>query len=66
MFTQSAAAETSRSLLEVELAQMRQIVAARTMAPRSYVALVDRPQEIAAGAAGMRETQSLHVIYGTW
>jgi hypothetical protein len=63
---QSAAAETSRSLLEVELTEIRAALASRTLAPRSYVAIVERPEEIAAGAGGMTGTQSLHVIRGTW
>jgi hypothetical protein len=63
---QSAAAETSRSLLEVELAQVRADISSRALAPRSYVAIVGRPEEITAGADGLTETQSLHVIRGTW
>jgi hypothetical protein len=66
LFRQAAAAETSRSLLEVELARVRENVVSRTLAPRSYVAIVDRPEEIAVGGARMTETESLHVIYGTW
>ena len=41
-------------------------VATRGLKPRSYVAIVERPEEIAVGAEGLTETESLHVIEGTW
>jgi hypothetical protein len=62
----SASVETSESLLEAELARIAAEVASRSLKPRSYVAIVERPEEIAVGADGLTETQSLHVIEGRW
>ncbi|MEX0678633.1 MAG: hypothetical protein WD063_16250 [Pirellulales bacterium] len=65
-YFQNATVETSHSLLEQELAQIKIDVASRNLRPRSYLAIVERPAEIAAGTDGLTETQSLHVIRGIW
>ncbi len=57
---------TSESALEVGLVRLKTDIGSGSLAPRSYVAIVDRPEEIATGMDGLTETQSLHVIHGTW
>jgi hypothetical protein len=63
---QDSEVESPESLLESGLADARADVHSRSLAPRSYVAIVDRPSEIAVGIEDPTETQSLHVIRGTW
>jgi hypothetical protein len=58
--------DSSSSLLEVELANVRTMLASETFQPRSYVAVVERPAEIVVGTDGLTESQSLHVIQGSW
>lgn len=52
--------------LEARLAELRVTIAAGTLEPRSYVAIVDRPSEVSAGMQDLAESQSTHVIHGTW
>ncbi|REK08936.1 MAG: hypothetical protein DWQ37_18900 [Planctomycetota bacterium] len=65
-YGQEAAILPDDSLLEHGLAETRAAVRSRSLGPRTYVAIVDRPQEIVTGVDGLVETQSLHVILGTW
>jgi hypothetical protein len=58
--------DSSTSLLEVELAGVRAMLSSATFEPRTYVAIVERPVEIVVGMDGLTESQSLHVILGTW
>ncbi len=36
------------------------------LTPRSYIAIVDRPEEVALGLDGATESQGFHVIRGSW
>ncbi len=52
--------------LEARLDELRSIIAAGELRPRSYVAIVDRPTEVSVGMDDVTESQSTHVIHGTW
>jgi hypothetical protein len=57
---------TVKTGLEAQLAELRATISAGDLAPRTYVAIVDRPDEVSAGMDGFSESQSTHVILGTW
>jgi hypothetical protein len=57
---------TSMSLLETGLLGVRRAVKSEGLEPRTYVALVDRPRELAIGIDEPTETQSSYVILGRW
>jgi hypothetical protein len=63
---QGGGADTTRSQLEVELAEIRSAIMAQALEPGTYVAVVDRPAEVEAGIGDLTESQSLHVICGRW
>ncbi len=52
--------------LEARLDDLRGMIAAGELRPRSYVAIVDRPTEVSVGMDDVTESQSTHVIHGTW
>jgi hypothetical protein len=52
--------------LEGRLAELRTKISAGDLAPRSYIAIVDRPSEVVAGMDGFTETQSTNIIEGLW
>jgi len=52
--------------LEAQLDELRGIISADELRPRSYVAIVDRPTEVGVGMDDVTESQSTHVIHGTW
>ncbi len=58
--------DPSATQLEAGLGRIRADVEAEILTPRSYVAIVGRPPMVAAGMDGLRESQSLHVVYGLW
>lgn len=62
----NSAVYTTASLLEVELERLASDLSTRSLKPGSYVAIVERPPEIAVGTDAVHETQSLHVIEGSW
>jgi hypothetical protein len=57
---------TNSSLLEQELGKASGDVSRQLLKPRSYLAIVERPDDIVTGMDGLIETQSVHVISGTW
>jgi hypothetical protein len=65
-YNQQSSADTTRSLLERELARIKAAVLSQTLEPGTYVAIVARPPEIETGTDGLTESQSLHVICGRW
>ena len=64
--TQGDHHSTELSLLERQLDQIAGLVMRRALPERSYLAIVDRPDDINPGVGGLIESQSLHVISGTW
>lgn len=64
--TQGDSQDTTNSLLEGELARVRALMFSEAFVPRSYFAIVDRPQSVEVGVDGMLEKQGLHVIVGSW
>jgi hypothetical protein len=63
---QQTSVDTVQSRLEMELAALRAAILSQSLPPGTYVAIVERPAEIEAGLDGLTESQSLHVICGTW
>jgi hypothetical protein len=63
---QSSGVDPTGSRLERNLDRLRAEILQHVLAPRSYVAIVDHPAEVITGLEGLTETQSLHVIQGTW
>ncbi len=59
-------ADSSSSLLEVEFARVLGAVRQRQLEPQSYIALVERPADVMLGMDGLLESESTHVIHGTW
>ena len=57
---------TSSSLLEQELALAASAILSKSLEPRSYIAIIDHPAEVVYGLEGLVESESLHVIFGTW
>ncbi len=57
---------TSSSILERELDQASSAILSKSLPPRTYVAIVDHPTEVTYGLDGLVESQSVHVILGTW
>jgi hypothetical protein len=62
----SAQTGTSGSLLERELDHVASVILSKSLEPRSYIAIVDHPAEVVYGLEGLVESESLHVIFGTW
>jgi hypothetical protein len=56
----------SGGLLEVELARVLEVAASGKLESRSYVAIVERPEDVAVGIDHLTESQSLHVMRGAW
>jgi len=54
------------SMLDSGFSDLATEIRAGTLAPRNYIAIVDRPAEIAVGLDEVAERQSTHVIHGTW
>ncbi len=55
------------SLLEQAFKRIGQELMLRPTFPkRTYVAIVDRGDDVPLGVAGLIESQSVHVIAGTW
>jgi hypothetical protein len=52
--------------LEFRLDELRTTISAGTLEPRSYVAIVERPESVSAGLDDLSETESTHVIHGRW
>jgi hypothetical protein len=63
---QGGGVDSTQSLLEVELAEIRAAVMAQALEPGTYLAVVDRPPEVEPGIVDLTESQSLHVICGRW
>ena len=57
---------TNTSLLEREMTNANGAAIQQTLKPRSYLAIVERPDHILTGMDGLIESQSVHVISGTW
>jgi hypothetical protein len=58
--------DTARSVLESEIDRIGAACLTEKFAPRTYVAIVERPDDVPVGIESLIETQSLHVISGTW
>jgi hypothetical protein len=54
------------SMLEENLDQAFNEIGSKLSRPRTYVAIVTRPPDVPIGVERVVESQSLHVIYGTW
>ncbi len=59
-------ADVSTSLLEVQLKRAYEAIQSGKLAPRAYLAIVERPADVVGGVENFVETQSLHVISGAW
>ena len=57
---------TSSSLLEQSIAAAGDLAGNRLPEPRTYVAVVDRPEDVVLGVNAPLETQSMHLILGNW
>ena len=58
--------DTMPRALETDLSNLRAQIASHALPPRTYVALVARPDDVPTGLDECTESQSFHVILGTW
>jgi len=57
---------TSSSLLEQSIAAAGDLAGNRLPEPRTYLAVVDRPEDVVLGIDDPLESQSMHLILGNW
>lgn len=62
----NGAATQSTSRLERAIGEAKSAVAGRSLAPRSYIAIVDRSPEADYGMSGGDEQAGFHLVRGNW
>jgi hypothetical protein len=64
--SQNAGVDPLGSRLETNLDLIRKEIMQLALPRRTYVAIVDRPAEVTPGIESVTESQSMHVIQGSW